>query len=97
MKKLITLFIAYNSLFAMSAKQNIQSLTITGKIGVYGNEPHTFIAIKENNKLYRIKNAKEFNLNKMQNKTVKVEAVKIKEKVGPNFPAVINIVKIIKN
>ena len=97
MKKLLSILIAGMSVFAMSAKQNLQSITLSGKIGVYGNEPHTFIAIKDNsNILYRVENAKEFNLVKLQNKTVKVKAIKIKNKIGPGFPAVIHILEMVK-
>ena len=96
MKKLLSILLAGVSLFAMTSKQqNMPTVTLSGKVGVYGNEPHTFVAIKDsNNQLYRIDNAKDFNLNKLQNKIIKVKAVKVKEKVGPGFPAVVHIVEL---
>jgi hypothetical protein len=97
MKKFLTLALTTLSLFAFSAKQNVQNLTITGKVGVYGNEPHTYIAIKDaSNTLYRIENAKEYNLDKMQNKTVKIEAIKIGKKIGPGFPATVKLIKFLQ-
>jgi len=94
MKKLLSLILAASSIFAMSARQNVQTITITGKISVYGNMPHTYIAIKDlNNKLYKIENAKEYNLNNYQNKTVKIIAIKIKDSIGPGFPAVIKVIE----
>ena len=97
MKKLLSLILACGSIFAFSAKQNVQSLTLTGKIGVYGNEPHTYVAIKDsNNNLYRIENAIEYNLYKMQNRTVKIKALKTKENLGPGFPATIKVLELIK-
>jgi len=98
MKKLLTLALSSISIFAFTAKQNIENLTITGKVGVYGNEPHTYIAIKdtENNTLYQVENAKDYNLDKLQNKIVKIEAIKTAEKKGPGFPAKIKVVNFLK-
>jgi len=100
MKKLLSLLLAGTALFAMTAKQqNTPTVTINGKIGVYGNEPHTFVAIKNSNSntLYRIENAKGYNLDKLQNKTVTIKAIKIKDKVGPGFPAVIKVVELVNS
>jgi hypothetical protein len=97
MKKLLSILLAGASLFAFSTKQqSMQTITINGKIGVYGNEPHTYIAIKDSsNTLYRIENAKVYNLDRLQNKTITIKAVKIKDKVGPGFPAVIKVVDLL--
>jgi len=69
---------------------------IEGKVAMYGSMPHTFLAIKDskNHKYYKISNSKDFNLMNMQNKIIKVKAKILKQKIGPGFPAIIEVVKI---
>jgi len=94
MKKILLPLLAVTALFAYTKKYT-NTVTIEGKIAVYGNEPHTFLAIKDKaNTLYKVMNAKEYNLYKLQNHIIKVDAIKLKEKAAPGFPAVIKIVKI---
>jgi predicted transcriptional regulator len=98
MKKFVTFLLSTASIFALSAKQNLTNLTIEGKIAIYGNEPHTYIAIKDisNKKLYKIENAKDYNLQNLQNRVVKIKAIKLKESIGSIKPAVIKVVEITK-
>ena len=97
MKKLFILPLLVASLFGLTQKVNSNDIVeISGKVAVYGNEPHTFLAIKSNNKLYKIKNPKDFNLFKMQNQTIKVKAVLIGKEIGPGLPATIKVLKLEK-
>ena len=75
---------------------NSPSVDIKGKIGVYGSSPHTYLAIRDSksHKHYKIVNSKDFNLDNMQNKILEVNAKIIKQKVGPGFPAVIEVIRI---
>jgi len=94
MKKSIMALLAL-SLFGCA---NSSLVEIEGKIAVYGSMPHTFLAIKDskNHKYYKIKNAKDFNLQNMQNRVIKVKAKILKKKIGPGFPAVIEVVELKK-
>ena len=72
------------------------SFTIKGKISVYGSEPHTYVGIKDSksNRVFKIANASKFNLKRLQNHIVKIEAKLDKKTIGPGFPAVISVIKI---
>ena len=89
----IILFLILN-LNAMSSKIKPQEeIFLKGKIEIYGNEPHTYMGIKTKDAVYKIINAKDYNLQNFQNKTVKLKVKLIEEKKGPGFPAVVKIVK----
>ncbi len=78
MRKLTLLLITI-LLSAMS--QRLKVINIEGEVGVYGNMPHTFIAIKDktNNKIYKIENAKDFDLIHKQNSVIYVKALLLDE------------------
>ena len=92
-KSILTLFAL--SLFGCA---NSSVVEIEGKVAVYGSMPHTFLAIKDskNNKYYKIKNASDFNLQNLQNRVIKVKAKILKKKIGPGFPAIIEVVELKK-
>ena len=74
MKKTLFLLTTLTALFGMTQKPQV--VTIEGEVGVYGSVPHTFVAIKDkNNTLYKVTNAKDFNLTKMQNQVIKIKAL----------------------
>ena len=82
----------------LGCNSNANSFVIKGKISMYGSEPHTYIGIKDSKsqKIFKISNASKFNLNKLQNHTVKIKAKFEKEAIGPGFPAVISVVQMQK-
>jgi len=88
------------ALFALSlfGCANSSLVEIEGKVAVYGSMPHTFLAIKDSksDKYYKIKNASDFNLQNLQNRVIKVKAKILKKKIGPGFPAVIEVVELKK-
>ena len=98
MKKLFILPLLIASLFGLTSKVDSSNiLEISGKVAMYGNEPHTYLAIKSSdNTLYKIQNPKEFNLFNMQNQNIKVKAVLLSKKAGPGFPATIKVLKLEK-
>jgi hypothetical protein len=74
MKKILFLLTTLMALFGMTQKPQV--VTIKGEVGVYGSVPHTFLAIKDkNNTLYKVTNAKDFNLSKLQNQIVEIKAL----------------------
>ena len=71
-------------------------IELEGRVAVKGSSPHTYLSIKDNKsqKSYKIQNQTKFDLMKKQNQTVKIEAILIKEAIGPGFPAVIEVVEV---
>ena len=69
---------------------------IKGKIFLKGSMPHSYLGIKDilSNKEYKIVNKSDFNLQKLQNHTVKIEAKLIKDALGPGFPATIQVLRV---
>ena len=72
------------------------TMELEGRVAVKGSSPHTYLSIKDNKsqKSYKIQNQTKFDLMKKQNQTVKIEAILIKEAIGPGFPAVIEVVEV---
>jgi len=72
------------------------SMELEGRVAVKGSSPHTYLSIKDSksHKSYKIQNQEKFDLMKKQNQTVKIEAILIKEAIGPGFPAVIDVVEV---
>ncbi len=93
MKKNIKAFLLA---LAVTGCTNGSNITVEGKVSLKGSEPHTYYVIKDKKtaKLYKIINAKRFNL--PQNQTVKIEAKIIKNSNSPTLPPLIEIVKISK-
>jgi len=71
-------------------------IELEGRVAVKGSSPHTYLSIKDSksHKSYKIQNQEKFDLMKKQNQTVKIEAILIKEAIGPGFPAVIEVVEV---
>ena len=95
MKKIIYT-LASLSILGCSSSGN--SFILKGKIAVYGSGPHTYVGIKDSksNRIFKIANASKFNLNRLQNSIVKIEAKLEKKPIGPGFPAVVSVIKIEK-
>jgi hypothetical protein len=93
MKHILLIVFLSLGLLAMTSKVKSDFITLEGKIEIYGNEPHTYVGIKTKNSVYKIINAKKYNLQNFQNKTLKIKAKIIQNKKGPGFPAVIEIVE----
>lgn len=72
------------------------TMELEGRVAVKGSSPHTYLSIKDSksHKSYKIQNQEKFDLMKKQNQTVKIEAILIKEAIGPGFPAVIEVVEV---
>ena len=94
MKKLFFIISILGFVVIGCAQENI--MEIEGRVSVKGFSPHTYLSIKDSNshKSYKIQNQTEFDLMKKQNQNIKVKAVLIKEAIGPNFPAVIEVVEV---
>ena len=92
MKKLI---IALSLLGLIGCAQD-NIMVLEGRVAMKGSSLHAYLSIKDSKsqKSYRIQNQSKFNLMKKQNQTVKVQAVLVKEAIGPGFPAVIEIVEV---
>ena len=71
-------------------------MEIEGRVAMKGSSPHSYLSIKDSksSKSYKIQNQGKFDLMNKQNQTVKVEAILIKEAIGPGFPAVIEVVEV---
>ena len=72
------------------------TMELEGRVAMKGPSPHTYLSIKDSksHKSYKIQNQEKFDLMSKQNQTVKVEAILIKEAIGPGFPAVIEVVEV---
>ena len=72
------------------------TMELEGRVAVKGSSPHTYLSIKDSksHQSYKIQNQEKFDLMKKQNQTVKIEAILIKEAIGPGFPAVIEVVEV---
>jgi len=70
---------------------------ITGYIAIKGSAPHSYVVIedKEHHKEYKIDNARAFDLASKQKQSVTMEVSWVKEAVGPGFPAVIKVIKLL--
>jgi len=76
----------------------INGMEIVGKIKVKGSSPHTYLVIEDINtkKSYQIKNATDFNLTNRQNQILKLDVNITQKALGPGFPAVVEVLKIIE-
>jgi hypothetical protein len=83
-----------NNVEAASPQKDVVS--ITGKIAVKGNEPHTYVVIvTEDKREYRITGDLEPEIRKnYQQKRVIVDAVIVKESDSPLIPTEIDVLKI---
>jgi hypothetical protein len=77
---------------------NLFGMEIVGKIKVKGTSPHTYLVIEDiaTKKSYMVKNQEKFDLINRQNETLKVKAKILQKAIGAGFPAVIEILEIIK-
>jgi len=93
-KKIIIGFIVMG--FIGCAQNNMMELE--GRLAVKGSSVHTYLNIKDikSNKNYKIQNQESFDLMQKQNKTVKVKVRFIKDAIGPGFPAVVEVLEILK-
>jgi len=92
MKKLIVTAVLSSFLGCSNSK----TINVEGKIAMYGSVPHTYLGINDiaTNKVYKIENASAFHLIKMQNKTIKANAIILKKAIGPGYPTVIKVLSI---
>ena len=95
MKRAILLIFTLAFLGCSNSNSLVQ---IKGKISIHGSMPHTFLAIRDskNHKYYKINNSKDFSLQNMQNRVIEIKAKILKKRVGPGFPAIIEIVEVKK-
>ena len=91
----IILFLVAILFIAGCATDNTK--VITGYIAIKGSAPHSYVVIedKEHHKEYKIDNAKAFDLASKQKQNVTIEVSWVKEAVGPGFPAVIKVIKLL--
>lgn len=73
-------------------------ITVTGTIGVYGNEPHTYLALAVpddskagRTRLVALEGEFEQELAEMQNRTVTVTGVLSRLEIGPGTPATLEV------
>lgn len=73
-------------------------ITVTGTVGVYGSEPHTYLAlaVPDNSKagrtrLVALEGKFEQELAVMQNRTVTVTGVLSRPEIGPGAPASLEV------
>ena len=93
MKKRYLLLLPLITAFAGCAQSDEANMTLHGRIAMKGHAPHSYLVIEDRStkKRYKIENAKHFDLANKQNRVVTLNAVLVKEAVGPGFPAVIHV------
>ena len=71
-------------------------VNLQGIVYVKGSAPHTYVVIEEqqSHKNYKVRNPERFHLMEQQKKSLNVEAIIVKEAIGPGFPAEIEIISI---
>jgi len=93
MKKIfLILLILLN--FLACAKDDI--FIIEGKIKIKGSSPHTYVVIEDiqNHKVYKVKNKNSFNIMHKQKKLLIFKVKLLKEAIGPDYPALVEITNI---
>ena len=85
------------SIFLLSACDANKSATIKGTIKYVGAAPHNYLALEDSNHhIFKVDNPQDFNLKSKQNQRVIAKVKLLKKPVGSGFPAVIQIVDILK-
>jgi hypothetical protein len=84
------------SLIGLIGCANDKTIELEGRVAMKGSSPNTYLSIKDSNShtSYKIHNLEKFDLIQRQDQTVKLKAIVIKEAIGPDFPAVIEVVEV---
>ena len=70
-----------------------KTFKIKGKIEMKGSFPHTYLVIEDdkNHNLYKIKNKNSFNLIHKQKQLLLLKVKLLKESIGPDYPALVEV------
>ena len=73
-------------------------LTVTGKLAVYGNEPHTYLAVAVDDattpsgiRLVQVEGERFEELYQLQGQTVTVTGTVTRTEIGPGFPTLMDV------